>query len=317
LPRKIPKIVKEIRNNPPAPLDFATEKNISFSQLSMYSQCPKKWSLNYREGHKVSEQSIHMTFGTAIHETIQHYLDVMYEKSGAEADRINLEDYFEEKLRDSYAESYKKNKKVHFSTPEEIREFYEDGDNILQFFKKKRNGYFSKKGTYLVGCEIPIIISPNPYLHRVKYMGYLDVVLYNETLNKFTIIDIKTSTKGWNKWAKKDEIKQFQLVLYKKFFSQQYNIPIEDIDIEFFIVKRKIWEDTEYPMSRIQQFIPASGRNKLSKASKLLDTFIKDVFSLDGTYKDRTFIPKPSKWNCTFCPFKEDDKLCNAVGKNL
>ena len=98
MPRKIPKIVKEIRNNPPAPLDFATEKNISFSQLSMYSQCPKKWSLNYREGHKVSEQSIHMTFGTAIHETIQHYLDVMYEKSGAEADRINLEDYFEEKL---------------------------------------------------------------------------------------------------------------------------------------------------------------------------------------------------------------------------
>ena len=182
MPRKIPKIVKEIRNNPPAPLDFATEKNISFSQLSMYSQCPKKWSLNYREGHKVSEQSIHMTFGTAIHETIQHYLDVMYEKSGAEADRINLEDYFEEKLRDSYAESYKKNKKVHFSTPEEIREFYEDGVNILQFFKKKRNGYFSKKGTYLVGCEIPIIISPNPYLHRVKYMGYLDVVLYNENI---------------------------------------------------------------------------------------------------------------------------------------
>tara|TARA_B110000858_G_C17806139_1_gene478048 strand:- start:3645 stop:4604 length:960 start_codon:yes stop_codon:yes gene_type:complete len=315
--KKLPQIVKEIQNNPPEPLNFAFEKNISFSQLSMYSQCPKKWSLNYREGHKVSEQSIHMTFGTAVHETLQHYLDVMYETSAAEADRINIEEYFEEQLRDNYASAYKKNKNIHFSTPEEIREFYEDGVNILSFFKKKRSQYFSKKGTYLVGCEIPIILPPNPYLQRVKYMGYLDVVMYNETVNKFTIIDIKTSTKGWNKYAKKDEIKQFQLVLYKKFFSQQYNIPIEDIDIEFFIVKRKIWEDTEYPMSRIQQFIPASGKTKLNKASKLLDTFISEVFSLDGSYKDRTFNPKPSKWNCTFCAFKENNKLCSAVGKSL
>ena len=120
---------------------------------------------------------------------------------------------------------------------------------------------------------------------------------------------------GWR--AKKDEIKQFQLVLYKKFFSQQYNIPIEDIDIEFFIVKRKIWEDTEYPMSRIQQFIPASGKTKLNKASKLLDTFISEVFSLDGSYKDTIFNANPSKWNCTFCPYKENKELCSAVGKSL
>ena len=109
--KKLPQIVKEIQNNPPEPLNFAFEKNISFSQLSMYSQCPKKWSLNYREGHKVSEQSIHMTFGTAVHETLQHYLDVMYETSAAEADRINIEEYFEEQLRDNYASAYKKKQK--------------------------------------------------------------------------------------------------------------------------------------------------------------------------------------------------------------
>ena len=315
--KKTPDIVKKIQQTKLPEVDHRFQKSLSYSQFSTYRGCPHKWAFRYKEGNYEDSPSIHALFGTALHETLQHYLDIMYDKSAAEADRINIEEYFEENLRKSYAESYKKNKNVHFSTPEEIREFYEDGINILKFFKKKRGRYFSKKGTYLVGCEIPIILAPNPYLQRVKYMGYLDVVLYNETLNKFTIIDIKTSTKGWNKWAKKDEIKQFQLVLYKKFFSQQYNIPIEDIDIEFFIVKRKIWEDTEYPMSRIQQFTPASGKTKLNKASKLLETFIKDVFSLDGTYKDRTFIPKPSKWNCTFCPFKEDSKLCSAVGKNL
>ena len=315
--RKLPIIVREIRNNPPLPVNFAVEKNISYSQLSMFTQCPKKWSLQYRDGHKISEQSIHMTFGTALHEVLQHYLDVMYETSGAEADRIDIEELFEDTLRKCYAADYKKNKNQHFSSSTELREFFEDGKEILKFIKKKRNLYFRKKGTYLVGCEVPIVISPSLRLNRVKYMGYLDIVLYDEDLKKFKIIDIKTSTKGWNKWAKKDESKQFQLILYKYFFSKQYNIPLEDIDIEFFIVRRKVYVDGDYPQKRVQQFYPASGKVKLNKATTNLQEFINKAFNLDGSYKDTIFQANPSKWNCTFCPYKTNKELCNAIGKNL
>ena len=315
--KKVPIIVREIRNNPPSPVNFAVEKNISYSQLNMFTQCPKKWSLQYRDGHKISEQSIHMTFGTALHEVIQHYLDKIYEVSGAAADRIDLEELFEDTLRKCYANDYKKNNNQHFSSPIELREFFEDGKEILRFIKKKRNLYFKKKGTYLVGCEVPIVVAPNLRLNRVKYMGYLDVVLYHEATNTFKIIDIKTSTKGWNKWAKKDESKQFQLILYKYFFSKQYNIPIENIDFEFFIVRRKVYVDGDYPQKRVQQFYPASGKVKLNKAKNNLNEFISKAFNLDGSYKDTIFRANPSKWNCTFCPFKENTELCNAVGKNL
>lgn len=315
--KKVPIIVREIRNNPPSPVNFAVEKNISYSQLNMFTQCPKKWSLQYRDGHKISEQSIHMTFGTALHEVIQHYLDKIYEVSGAAADRIDLEELFEDTLRKCYANDYKKNNNQHFSSPIELREFFEDGKEILRFIKKKRNLYFKKKGTYLVGCEVPIVVAPNLRLNRVKYMGYLDVVLYHEATNTFKIIDIKTSTKGWNKWAKKDESKQFQLILYKYFFSKQYNIPIENIDIEFFIVRRKVYVDGDYPQKRVQQFYPASGKVKLNKAKNNLNEFISKAFNLDGSYKDTIFGANPSKWNCTFCPYKENTELCNAVGKNL
>jgi len=315
--KKVPIIVREIRNNPPSPVNFAVEKNISYSQLNMFTQCPKKWSLQYRDGHKISEQSIHMTFGTALHEVLQHYLDKIYEVSGAAADRIDLEELFEDTLRKCYANDYKKNNNQHFSSPTELREFFEDGKEILRFIKKKRNLYFKKKGTYLVGCEVPIVVAPNLRLNRVKYMGYLDVVLYHEATNTFKIIDIKTSTKGWNKWAKKDESKQFQLILYKYFFSKQYNIPIENIDIEFFIVRRKIYVDGDYPQKRVQQFYPASGKVKLNKAKNNLNEFISKAFNLDGSYKDTIFPAKPSKWNCTFCPFKDNMELCNVVGKNL
>lgn len=315
--KKIPVIVRDIRENPPQPLNFAVEKNISYSQLSMFTQCPKKWSLQYRDGHKISEQSIHMTFGTALHEVLQHYLDVMYETSGAAADRINIEELFEETLRKCYAADYKRNKNEHFSSPEELREFFEDGIAILQYFKKQKRGYFSKKGWWLVGCEIPIVISPNIRYNNVKYMGYLDVVLYHEPSNTFKIIDIKTSTKGWNKYTKKDESKQFQLILYKYFFSKQYNIPIENIDIEFFIVRRKVYLEGDYPQKRIQTHVPASGKVKINKATKNLDDFINKAFNLDGSYKDSIFPAKPSKWNCTFCPFKDNKTLCDAIGKSL
>ena len=315
--KKAPKIVREIQENPPKEVNFAYEKNISYSQLSMYTQCPKKWALQYRDGHKIFEQSIHMTFGTALHEVLQHYLDVMYEVSGAEADRIDIEELFEDTLRKCYAEDYKKNKNQHFSSPTELREFFEDGKEILNFIKKKRNLYFSKKGWHLVGCELPIVMAPNLRLNRVKYMGYLDVVMYHEPTNTFKIIDIKTSTKGWNKWNKKDESKQFQLILYKHFFSKQYNIPLENIEIEFFIVRRKVYVDGDYPQKRVQQFIPASGKVKLNKATTNLNEFISKAFNLDGSYKDTIFGANPSKWNCTFCPYKENTELCNAIGKNL
>ena len=309
--KKIPQIVKEIRNNPPQPVNFAFEKNISYSQLSMYHQCPKKWALQYRDGHKVFEQSIHMTFGTALHETLQMYLDVMYSQSAAEADRIDLEDDFETRLRDIYTSNYEKNKNQHFSTPEQLREFYDDGIGIIRYIKKNRGKYFSKRGWWLVGCEVPLVIAPNPYLSNVKYMGYLDVVLYNENTNKFVIIDIKTSTKGWGPKERKDKTKQYQLVLYKKFFAEQYNVPVDNIDIEFFIVRRKLWESDDYAVKRVQQFRPPSGKTSVNRATKMLTEFIDNAFNKQGKYTEKSMPETPNN-HCKWCPYHKTS-LCSAT----
>ena len=310
--KKQPKLIKEILKASEREVNYAYEKAISYSQLSMYRSCPHKWALQYRDGHYKSESSIHMTFGTAIHETLQNYLDVMYEKSGAEADRINLEEYFEERFRETYLKDYKSNKNVHFSDPTEMNEFFQDGIEILNYFKKKRNGYFSKRGWHLVKCELPLLISPNNAYKNVLYRGYLDVVLYHEPTNTIKIIDIKTSTRGWGDKEKKNEDKQFQLILYKKFFAEQFKFPVENIDIEFFIVKRKLYESEEYVIPRIQTFKPASGKIKMSRAEKAMNEFIEDVFNSEGKFKEDMFTPNPSKFNCGFCPFKNDKKLCHV-----
>jgi hypothetical protein len=316
LAKKLPKIVTEIRNNPPTEVNYAYQKNISFSQMSIFRDCPHRWKLQYKDKIKRFTSSIHTVFGTSIHETIQEYLNVMYNTSGTVADQINLEDNFQANFINEYQKQYKSNNNEHFSSAEEMREFFEDGIGILNWFKKKRSKYFSKRGWYLVGCEIPLVIAPNKMYNNVLYMGYLDIVLYHEPTNTFKIIDIKTSTRGWKDQDKKNEDKQYQLLLYKQFFSEQYNIPLENIGIEFFIVKRKVldWDDEKlmspHQAYRVQTFTPPSGKIKLNKAKEAINYFITTCFNSQGEIKNINYPKNPSKWNCSFCPYKLDKDNC-------
>jgi hypothetical protein len=308
--KKLPDIVQQIRNFKPQEINYAFQKNISYSQMSMYWSCPKKWALQYRDGHKVFTSTIHTVFGSSIHETVQNYLHVLYEENGAAADEIDLEEYFEDRFRENYIKQYNDNKKTHFSSSEEMREFFEDGIAILEFIKKKRNEYFTKRGYYLVGVEIPIVLSPDKRYSNVLFNGFIDLIIYHEPTNTFTIYDIKTSGRGWGDKEKKDEYKQFQVLFYKSFFSEQFGIPEDNIEVQFFILKRKLWETSDFVQKRIQEFIPAQGKIKMKKAKNALSTFIENVFNLDGTYKSTEHLPNPSKSNCKYCPYSSNKNLC-------
>ena len=307
---KIPTIVKEIQQTTPTEVNYAYQKNISYSQYSMWKKCPKQWALQYRDGHKIYSPSVHTVFGKALHEAFQHYIQVMYNKSGAAADREDINEILKDKIREHYQDEYKRNKNQHFSNPGELSEFYQDGVEILNYLKKNRGKYFSKRGWHLVGIETPITIPPLQYNPNVLFIGYLDIVMYNENLNKFKIIDIKTSTNGWKlNYVKNDEDKQFQLILYKKFFAEQFDVPKENIDIEFFITRRKVYTDGDYPQKRFQMYSPPSGKIKMSRATNALESFINECF--DGNnYSKKDMNPNPSKWNCGFCPYKNDKNLC-------
>ena len=314
--KKTPVIVKEIQSNPPQAINFAYQKNISYSQMSIFRGCPHRWKLQYKDKIKPFSSSIHTVFGTSMHETIQSYLDKMYNISTVAADEIDLEDTFQTNFINEYQKQYKANNNQHFSTPVEMREFFEDGVGILNWFRKKKSAYFSKRGWWLVGCEISITVAPNKMYNNVLYLGYLDVVMYHEPTNTFKIIDIKTSTRGWREQDKNNEDKQFQLLLYKQFFSEQYSIPLDSIEIEFFILKRKVLDaDDEKLMSpyqahRVQRFTPPSGKIKLGRAKNAVNSFIQECFSYEGKIKDTEYPKQPSKWNCRFCSYANDKEHC-------
>jgi hypothetical protein len=242
----------------------------------------------------------------------------MYETSAVEADKIDLHEYLYDKLKYIYITELDKNNKEHFSTKEELADFLEDGIAILDFLKKNRKAYFNIKGWHLVGIETPILLTPNPDYPNTLYKGFLDLVLYNENTECFYIYDIKTSTRGWGDKEKKDEVKPMQLIFYKEYFSRQFGVPVENINVEFFIVKRKIWEQAEFAQKRIQQWIPPSGPIKTKKALAVIDDFIKTCFNLDGTLIDKQHEKKASDQACKWCAFKDRPDLCDrgAGGAN-
>ena len=276
---------------------------ISYSQLSMFSECPLRWKLNYIDKITESEPSIHLLFGTAMHEVIQTWLEVMYHDSVKNANKLNLE----QRLHDKMMELFKQGKEEYGKNPctlEEMREFFQDGVNILDFLKKRRAEYFSKRGYKLIGCEVPINVELKK---NIKMIGYLDLVILDEMTNTLKIYDIKTSTMGWNKWMKKDENKTQQLLLYKQFYSKQYNHPIDKIEVEYFIVKRKLYENAMFPQKRVQKFSPASGTVSMNKVAKRLNTFLDLAFDDKGERISENIIPTPSKKACKWCEFKKTE----------
>ena len=275
---------------------------ISYSQISMYGDCPLRWKLNYVDDLRIFESNIHLIFGTAMHEVLQTYLEVMYNDSIKNADLLPLEEMLKDKLIEQFKSREEEEGKAP-CTKEDLQEFFQDGVDILDFFRKKRGDYFQKRQYELIGCEVPIEVMMKK---DIKMVGYLDIVLKHIPTDTITIFDIKTSTRGWNKWMKADKNKTQQLLLYKQFYSKQYGVPIENIEVEYFIVKRKLWEEAMFPQKRVQKFSPASGTVSMNKVNKGLNLFLENAFDDKGEYKS-DMVATPSKKACRFCEFKNTE----------
>jgi hypothetical protein len=243
-------------------------------------------------------------FGTSMHEVLQTYLTVMYNDTIKMADALPLDEMLLHRMKENYTKIMKNNGGEVFCEQADMEEFYSHGLVILEWFKKKRGMYFSKKNYKLVGIEVPIEYElPN----KIKFIGYMDIVLHDTFRDRYKIIDIKTSTMGWNKYMKADKDKTDQLLLYKQFYGAQHDISLDKIDVEYFIVKRKLYEKVDFPQRRVQTFSPASGKPSINKVMNNLNQFINESF-IDGEYNtEHIYIKQPSKKNCRFCEFNQTE----------
>jgi len=302
-----------------APVKKEGDRTISYSQFSMWSTCPHKWKLTYVDKLKLGEPSIHTVFGSAMHETVQWWLHVMYTKSAKEAEKIDLAGCLQEQMTQHYMMSVQDQcNGNHFSNSTELQSFYEDGVEILKWLVKNRGKYFSTRTHELVGIEMPLYIQASDTNERVIMNGFLDMVFRNVVTDRILILDLKTSTRGWGATDKANKIKASQLVLYKSYFAKQYGYDEEKIDIQYFIVRRKLIEGFAYPQKRVQLFTPASGKPTRNKLAKEIESFVAAGFNADGSYKeDGTFpaIGGKNYSNCKYCEFSKLENFCTKSNR--
>jgi len=286
------------------------KNKISYSQYSLWSQCPHRWKVIYIDKKRIDEPGIELIFGSAIHHTLQAYLTALYSNGVKFADSMELKDILREymgneyrKLKEIYGESL--DNKI---TKNDMLKFYYDGIKILDGFLKHRRDYFNYRDEELIGVEVPIEYSLR---ENLNFVAYLDVVLRNKVTGKIRIVDFKTSRRGW-KYQKNDENKTSQLVIYKSFYSEKFKVDLKDIDVEFIILKRELYEDSPYPQKRIQRFVPASGKPTVNKTMQNFNRFLNTCFDSVGNCVSGIVYPKiATENNCRYCEFNQVPELCD------
>ena len=284
---------------------------ISYSQYSMWANCPKSWQLKYVDGHRLDDSSIHTVFGTSMHERIQEWLDVLYNQSETMAKTMYLHDGFKEKLLNLFKENTtvaENGEKVFLADKKTLMEFYEHGCLILTYLQENYKKIFPTINTKLHSIEYALNMEVRP---GVQYIGYIDVVTYNEATKKYVLYDLKTSRSGWTQSQKSDPLKVGQLLLYKRFFSQQLGIDEKNISVEFIILKRTIMENSQYHIPRISKFEPSNGAPSVNKSWNSFQQFINTCFDENGQYiTEQT--ATPSKDACRWCKFRNKKELCSV-----
>jgi len=284
------------------------KKKVSYSQFSTWFTCSHKWYRDYILKEKTFEDNLTMTFGTAIHETIQLYLKTLFGLSDKRAESIDMMKYFTWSFKKQIA-----HKKIPH-TPEEFNQFVEDGKNILAEFKDPANRlrYFARDKWELLGIEDELNVDIR---NNVVLTGFIDLVLKEKSTGNIKIIDIKTSNRGWTSYDKESFTKTSQLVLYKALYSKSHNIPLTKIDVEFFILRRSLYENTHYVQTRIQTFVPQSYQKDVIQVIQEFGKFVDTCFTEDGSHKVLAKYPKnpgKNKKNCKYCNYLKNGK-CDGV----
>jgi len=284
------------------PTQEIKKKKVSFSQYSMYMKCPYSWKLNYLEGKRIFDATLNTCFGTAIHDAIQTFIKALYTDGACAADSVNMFELFKKRFDEEIAKERGKDAKFEYNE-EDYTDFVFDGEDIIKTFTSPKNRikYFPSNKYEFIGVELALEL---PVKNNVNFIAYVDLVLKDKTTGKIKIWDFKTSSNGWNKWQKADPAKYSQVLLYKAFYAKKFDVPINNIDVEFFILKRKLYEGVDFPQSRIQIFEPLNGKQQIIEFLNDFSQFVTDCFTPEGAYNtEQTYpkIPGKAKKNCKYC----------------
>jgi hypothetical protein len=260
--------------------------HVSYSELSMWLECPFRWKLTQLDGLGSSSITPHISFGKALHDANEKYLATrMMDKESAFA---------------IIREDWKVNHDLFMNGP--FPDWAKGTFGTVEDWIKKADRILSEIPAFL-DKEFPNweCVSAEELLyeqienHELKFKGYIDgIIKFKNARGKliYMLLDWKTCGFGWSVDKQRDFNVQLQLILYKTFWSKKNSdINIKDIRCSFVLMKR----DAK-PGKSISLLPISIGPVPMTKGLRVIDNHIRNV--------SKGFFPK-NRDSCKFCEFAE------------
>ena len=272
--------------------------HISFSEFSLYKNCPHQHLVLKHLSLEPDEPSIHLFFGNAVHESFEYAL----------RDGWDLE-----KRVKTFRETFYKNMLDNMPNHPDFREvenFLDQGENIIRTFDV--DGLLSDYEVVSVEEDL------YENLHgKYHFKGFIDLVLRNKKTGRYLIIDWKTSGQAWKLEKKKeDSIFMCQMRFYKFFWARKNGISLNDIDCQYIVLNRLVNKKKHNSGFGTPQYVDINSTEEEIKSSLvMLAESVRDIHI-------RNFFPKVKKTNpellfknpgCLFCKYKGGkNPMCNS-----
>jgi RecB family exonuclease len=258
--------------------------HISFSELTTWINCSYRYVLSYVQKLSIWRDNHYADFGTAIHKGLETFLETRSAVSVIVA--LNLIRFFWD-IGEKYEDAVP------------LKTALEQGKIIFQqlpdFFEKNFPGWKP------VAAEEFLFEEIDEEGHPHVFKGFIDCVISTPNgRKKYWILDAKTSMNGWFRDKRRDEKLHRQLVLYKHFWSQKHNIPLNEIGTAFMIFKR----NGKPGADRIELIKISVGPKTIEKHLRVLHKALTGI-KKKTAYKNRS--------ECKFCEFANTDKCKGYV----
>lgn len=277
-------------------LPVVNRSHISYSEYQLFLNCNWRWVLDYVQERRSKVQGIELSFGTAIHSTLELL------KSAKKSERPSIEkaqSFFVRKL----VKEHMVLKKIPNKKEYKLRDYITAGKNILARIDQCEQ---IKEGVVLWNEHELLEDIERTDDIKVKFKGYIDIAIkVTPSRGKplLFICDFKTCSWGWTFDKKNDPQVQAQLVLYKHFVCKKFNLDPKNVRTAFILLKKK----PKTPEDTVEFFSFSTGPKTMEK---IMNTFQSDITRMfSGVYeKNRKFCK--SKYG-DVCPYYNTE-LCSG-----
>ena len=242
-------------------------KNISYSAIKTFSECPYRYKLRYVDGFKNIESNKFLIFGTALHEACE--LKIQDET----VDEVMI---FENKFKEEIEKLPEKDS--------DLDSFLDQGKILAPIILPELKKHF---GNFKLVAAEQELTSELEVSKNFKFIGYVDLIIQTED-GKYHIIDYKTCSWGWDAKKKSDAMLNYQLAFYKNFFAKMKGVPLTDIETHFVLLKRTAKNN------KVEVLDVTCTQRRITNAFKILDNCIINV--------ERGNFPK-NKLSCEYCQY--------------